>query len=85
MRNQSWLPDGTLIQDQEILTDITGIWFIDHITGTRRLATPAEISLLPDPELTWVQTTLATSPDAIPMPATWRLLRYFAKRLGITS
>lgn len=85
MRNQSWLPDGTLVQDEEIWQNDEGYWYRNHIMGEYRPATDEEIAMLPDPDIERVKELLATSPAAITMPEIWELMRIFGRRLGLSD
>lgn len=85
MRHQTWLPDGTLILDEE-LTLINGtLWHYDHRTGQDRLATPEEAATMPDPDIARAAELLATSPAVISQPEMWELMRIFGKRLGLSA
>jgi len=84
MRNQSWLPDGTLVRDEEIWQDDTGVWYTNHLTGEHRPATEEETALLPDPDIDIALEILSTHPGTIEPPQLTQLVRIFAKLLNIT-
>lgn len=85
MRNQSWLPDGTLVNDDELWDDGGTLMHTDHLTGETRLATADEIATMPDPDEARAQELLATSPNIITQPEIWELLRIIGRRLGLSA
>lgn len=79
MRSQSWLPDGTLVRDEEINLVAGEYIHYNRLTGDIRPATAEEIASLPDPDLARVEDLLSTSPAVITMPEMWELMRLFWK------
>jgi len=85
MRTQSWLPDGTLVSDEELWDHNGTIMYTDHLTQETRLATQEEIASMPDPDIDRAEEILETSPAAITMPEIWELLRIIGRRLGLST
>lgn len=85
MRNQSWLPDGTLVSDEEIIATPEGGLYINHLTGEERPATEDEITSLPNPDIERAKELLSTSAEVITQPEIWELLRIFGRRLDLSE
>ena len=82
MRNQTWLSDGTLVQDIELYTEAGKIMARDYIKNIVREATPEEQDIFLNQPINWK----AEWTNAKAQPKTQRteaMLTVIARHLGL--
>lgn len=79
MKNQAWLPNGTLVKDDELWQDANQAWYRNNLTGELRPATPEEIAMLPNPDIERAKQILAGNPGNINNPEQTELIRILFK------